>query len=298
MVEPFSEEHLDAAAELLAERHARHREAEPLLPANVDFRAEVEALWRKEGTSGAFCEGGFLLGSPREDPVWGENVWVELAGHAVEDAETARDLYALAAQRWVEQGKTRHYVIVPAPDTPLLEAWYRLGFGQQHVVALREVPAEVAWPEGVREARPDDVDALVALAPVLTDHQALAPVFGPGRTGWDEDELRRKITQDLAAGNVFVAERNGVPAGSLYMEARDADLHRPRSAFLAWAAILPEARGSGLGVALTQAGLAWSRSRGYDAIATDWRVTNLLASRFWPRRGFRPTFLRLYRSIP
>jgi hypothetical protein len=27
-------------------------------------------------------------------------------------------------------------------------------------------------------------------------------------------------------------------------------------------------------------------------------VTNLLASRFWPRRGFRTSFLRLYRSIP
>jgi hypothetical protein len=27
-------------------------------------------------------------------------------------------------------------------------------------------------------------------------------------------------------------------------------------------------------------------------------VTNLLASRFWPRRGFRTTFLRVYRSIP
>ena len=33
-------------------------------------------------------------------------------------------------------------------------------------------------------------------------------------------------------------------------------------------------------------------------MTTDWRVTNLLASRFWPKRGFRPTFLRLYRSIP
>jgi len=27
-------------------------------------------------------------------------------------------------------------------------------------------------------------------------------------------------------------------------------------------------------------------------------VTNLLASRFWPARGFRTSFLRLYRSIP
>jgi hypothetical protein len=33
-------------------------------------------------------------------------------------------------------------------------------------------------------------------------------------------------------------------------------------------------------------------------MVTDWRETNLLASRFWPKRGFRRTFLRLYRSIP
>jgi hypothetical protein len=33
-------------------------------------------------------------------------------------------------------------------------------------------------------------------------------------------------------------------------------------------------------------------------MVTDWRVTNLLASRFWQRRGFEPVFLRLYRSIP
>jgi hypothetical protein len=33
-------------------------------------------------------------------------------------------------------------------------------------------------------------------------------------------------------------------------------------------------------------------------MVTDWRVTNLLASRFWPRRGFRASVLRLYRSIP
>ena len=30
-------------------------------------------------------------------------------------------------------------------------------------------------------------------------------------------------------------------------------------------------------------------------MVTDWRVTNLLSSRFWPRRGFRTSFLRLHR---
>ena len=60
----------------------------------------------------------------------------------------------------------------------------------------------------------------------------------------------------------------------------------------------PEARGSGAGVALTEACFAWARRRGYETMVSDWRVTNLLASRFWPRRGFRTSFLRLYRSIP
>jgi ribosomal protein S18 acetylase RimI-like enzyme len=297
MTRPFSDGDLDSAAALLAERHARHREAEPLLPAEVDFRAEVEALWGQPGATGAAIDGGYLIGAPNDDPVWGPNIWVLAAGHAVRDPERARDLYALAAQRWVEEGNTRHYVIVPAHDAALLDAWFRLGFGQQHAVGLRDVPAEIPWPDGVREPRPDDVDALAGLAPLLADHQAFAPVFGPGRVDWDEAEMLRKIEEDVAAGDVL-AERDGTVVGCVYLDVREAELHRPRSAFLAWIATAPEARGSGLGVALTDASLAWARSRGFDVMAIDWRITNLLASRFWPSRGFRTTFLRLYRSIP
>ena len=61
---------------------------------------------------------------------------------------------------------------------------------------------------------------------------------------------------------------------------------------------LPELRGSGLGLALTDASFNWAAENGYEVMVTDWRVTNLLSSRFWPKRGFRPVFLRLYRSIP
>src|SRR5215211_170399 len=111
MPRPFSDEDVDAAAGLLARRHARHREAEPLLPAEADFRGEIERLWREPVASGAVSEAGYLIGAPRDDPVWGPNVWVDLAGHAVDDPESARDLYALAAQRWVDDGSTRHYVV-------------------------------------------------------------------------------------------------------------------------------------------------------------------------------------------
>jgi GNAT superfamily N-acetyltransferase len=70
------------------------------------------------------------------------------------------------------------------------------------------------------------------------------------------------------------------------------------ASLLGFAATRPDVRGSGAGIALTQASFAWARERGYETMVTDWRVTNLLSSRFWPKRGFRTTFTRLYRSIP
>jgi len=42
-IRPFSDEHLDAAAALLAERHERHLVAEPLLARDVDYSAQLAA---------------------------------------------------------------------------------------------------------------------------------------------------------------------------------------------------------------------------------------------------------------
>ena len=54
-----------------------------------------------------------------------------------------RDLYALAAARWVDEGRTSHYAVVPSDERGLVDAWFRVGFGQQHVHAIREVPTSV-----------------------------------------------------------------------------------------------------------------------------------------------------------
>ena len=66
----FAAEHIDAAAALLTARHERHRAVEPLL-ADVDARAAIEAVWRRERTSGAVAlrDGdviAYLLGSVRD----------------------------------------------------------------------------------------------------------------------------------------------------------------------------------------------------------------------------------------
>ncbi len=240
----------------------------------------------------------------RKEARWGPNVWVDPAGHAAEEAEDVRDLYGAAAARWVDEGRTRHYVVAPASDAQLLDAWSRLSFGRQHALGLREIP-EVEWPAGVRLAEQRDLEAIVDIAPVLPDHQDSSPVFGQVQRE-TEEELRAEIAEDLANAEIanFVAELEGRVVGNLViapteLSSMHAGLARvPGAAFLAYAATRPEARGLGAGVAMTNAGFAWAREHGYETMVTDWRETNLLASRFWPARGFRRTFLRLYRSIP
>ena len=299
---PFADEHVDAAAELLAERHERHRKVFPQLPADADYRAEIRALL-EEGATGAFTDGAYVLGRTGPEDRWGPNIWVDAAGHAATDPERLRDVWGEAAAGWFEQGLTAHYVLVPATDPELLVAWLRLGFGAQQGHGLIELP-ERGWPEGVREATKDDIEELVEVGPFLSRHQRQSPVFSqvPEQTA---DEVRADVVDDFTLEGVanLVYEIDGRIVGNFFvcpLELSNAHsgLARPAgAAFIGFAITHPEARGTGAGVALTDASFAWARERGYETMVTDWRETNLLASRFWPRRGFRKTFLRLHRAI-
>ena len=144
---------------------------------------------------------GFLLGAPR-DGSWGANIWVEAAGHAVEEHEDARDLYATAAGYWVEQGHTRHYVLVPA-DEALVDAWFRVGFGAQAAHGIREVPVhtEVAVPDGfeIRHPQESEIDSLIGVGLALPRHQQQAPVFSERPVPTEEEERQEWL--DTLAGD-------------------------------------------------------------------------------------------------
>ena len=316
---PFADEHLDDAAALLAERHRRHRLAEPLLAAAFEdpaaARLELDGAWAAEGASGAVAlrDGklvGYLIGSRRSGALWGESAWVETPGHAVEEPEVVRDLYGAAAAVWVESGAARHYALVPATDPALVDAWFRLGFGQQQGLGIREVPAEAAsLPVGVnvRPAGPGDVETVIELD-ILGEFQGGPPTFAPTRPTAPPDpaEVRAEVEEELGDedSQLFLAELGGravgmASAAPVSYSSLHGGLARPEDAgILGYAAVLPESRGSGAGLALTEAVFAWCRERGFATVVVDWRVTNLLSSRFWPARGFRTSFLRLYRSIP
>jgi ribosomal protein S18 acetylase RimI-like enzyme len=301
----FTDSHLDDAAELLAERHARHRLAEPLLPADVDFRAQIESEWHVDGASGVFAARGgeavgYLFGRPQTALGW---FTVGIGGHAWRgDPEQVRDLYAAAAARWVDAGHAVHAAFVPAHDDALVDAWFRLSFGASAALAIRETAPEPPFDAGVtiRRGTPDDLDVAARLDRELSEAMVPSPSFSNVRLqSWPEYLEDWRGAWDDPENVHFVAERHGVVVGHTLLWKRPADLRVPADSIdLANVATFPDARGSGVGRALFVHVLGWAHENGYATMVTDWRMTNLLASRFWPRRGFRPTFLRLYRSIP
>jgi GNAT superfamily N-acetyltransferase len=300
---PFADEHVGGAAALLAERHSEHRAVEPLLPERTDFAAEIEK--EREGATGAVAleDGavvGFLLGQHR-DNFMGPHIWSHVAGHAIREPELMRDVYAAAAQRWVDDGFARHFVFVPSHDSALVDAWFRLSFGASAALAIRETTPEepfggdVAVRHGTRDDFPEaarlDVEMARAMQP--------SPSFSGLELQSYDQVLAEWLEEDEEDWELFVAERDERVVGQFLLGHRPPDLRvSDRSIDLSLASTEPEARGTGVGRALTAHVIRWANENGYPTMTTDWRMTNLWASRFWPKRGFRPVFLRLYRSIP
>ena len=138
----------------------------------------------------------------------------------------------------------------------------------------------------------------------LPEHQARSPVFSLQtlptveasvadiEADFDDPDFTTFVVEH-DGGVVGFAVGCGVEQSSSTAASSD---RRPRR--------LPRVRGRaaggarpGAGRVLGEAVLAWSRDAGYPTVVTDWRATNLLSSRAWPRLGFRPTFRRLFRAI-
>jgi GNAT superfamily N-acetyltransferase len=221
--------------------------------------------------------------------IWGACVFVEAL---VDDPETVRGAYADQSPSW----PPLHFAI-SKPTPRALDPWYRLGFAQMHAYGVRASGGvRFDLPDvAVRQGSIDDLDEAVAIDKLIYDAQAASPSYSTYE--YDPVEQRRSWIETLEAGDVsyFVAERRGFAVGhaTLYPDPTDDEaLH------LASTAVLPSARGTGVGRVLTAHALLYAAEQGYPRLRTNWRVTNLEASRYWPARGFELTHNRLDRRVP
>lgn len=305
MILPFALEHVSAAADLLVARHEEHRVAMPLLGSldRVGAVAAVQTLLAVEGTTGvvAIEESqvvGYLLGTPKPGVAWGPNTWVEPAGCG---GERLRELWAFAAAPWVAEGRSAQYALVPPSLTP---EFFSLGFGLQHVHAAMPVPIPSPPDPRVRRATRADIPVLAQIDVSFHEHLVASPVFS-GLTVTTYDAAVQEWEEDFGDPDyaVLVAEVEGVVVGSaigcdVSKSSANAGLVSPsRAAHVAFAGVLPNARGLGLGTALAVAVEAWAHAEGYSVICTDWRAANVEADRTWTSRGYAQTFLRLHRLV-
>lgn len=304
-IEPFGEAHLAGAAETLAARHARHREVNPDL-APGDPAGFLHTEWQQSAVSGAAALEGervraFVIAQVRDHPIFGRCAWVGHAGHAAEDAELLRDVYAAAADGWVQARADRHYVLVPAFAAALVP-WYRLGFAHMHVEALRLLKASrVEPPEGVRLRRgsPSDLELAEEIDLEIYRIQECPPSFARLRVDRDA-RAAEWLALDLFEDGLryLVAEENGRTVGHSLIYRADPVLGVPAdAAHLASTAVLERARGRGIGAAMLAEMMRLAAEAGYRHLVTNWRITNLSASRFWESQGFQPIYHRLHRTL-
>lgn len=310
---------LPEAGKLLAKRHKLNRAALPLLPAHFEdeqFATKaIDALWQKKLKNGhvAFRNGNmvaYLLGDYSVQP-WGRCGYVYLPGYALaenESIETLQDLYTLLGDDWVKKGCFSHSLYISTADTHIVDALFAVGFGKERVDALLDLRTtiipEVEEPTGVtiRLAEKGDNDYLGNLSDVIMRALANPPYWHPTvpedweelREGWAELADDKEWTVWLALEN---DEALGMVGFRPEEEGDTSMLASPRTAYLSIAATKPQARGRGLSTALTWHGLEQARKDGFEICYTNWISPNLLASRFWPRFGFKDVAYRLSKRV-
>lgn len=121
------------------------------------------------------------------------------------------------------------------------------------------------------------------------EHALYDPVYS---TSPDAQKIMRRFLADLSSSShscLFVAERYGEIVGFLSGELREGS---PAFKLKTWAAledvyVAPDHRSLGIGRALFEEFLGWTREKGADGVSLQVAAGNARARRFYESLGFR-----------
>lgn len=242
---------------------------------------------------------GHLYGALLESESFGKSVWIGPDGVSYDDADILSSLYATAGQEWIDAGALEHYVWTlddPSTTTP----WLDLGFAKMHVRGVMELLEGHNFLEDryqLRHGNLDDLNTAILLDDELERAQSEGPSFSLGLSNASQRDEWIETLSDPETRH-FVVDFNGSPVAQCVTF----PLPEQRSSFnatmhLSAVVVLAEHRGRGVARAMVDAALNDARERGFGYAATNWRITNRQANRYWTSYGFKTTYVRLHRAI-
>lgn len=248
---------------------------------------------------------GYIMGEIRVNNRVGRCAWVPYEGVAIrtdQPSELIRYLYAKVSVLWLEQGCFSHSAYIPMGNTVYYDAFLQLSFAIEQVHAVMNIedykPFESVADVNVRLANKDDGEVLGRMSSIISGYQNSAPVFIPALP-----EVVASIKEGfkgLVDGDdiVLIAEKDMEELGFQDYEITAPNLMTPDNAVeLCVAGTFPSQMGMGIGKKLMNEGCRILKEKGCVNIITDWRITNLASSTFWPKCGFKPVAYRMARAI-
>jgi dTDP-4-amino-4,6-dideoxy-D-galactose acyltransferase len=211
---------------------------------------------------------------------WDTEFWGVRIARVEGDTMTAERAAELEA--WTAANDVACLYFLAGKDAASAHAAEDAGFRLMDVrVGLARASAEVAEDARVRPFAQADLTALRAIA--RASHRATRFYADPRFPEDRCDELYDVwITRSVEgwADAVFVAEHDGRPAGYLSLHGG------AERSTIGLVAVAEGARGSGLGAALVDRGIAWAYERGLPEIGVVTQGRSAAALRVYERRGF------------
>ena len=306
---------VERAGEQLASRHRRERERFPILPARYeDPAACAELITGVTRYADVIATPGGLLSAVliENDPSSAVTRFQPLRGamfvahgHAVaseaDPYAAYHALYAAHGDRLVDLGITDHTVHVPAGDRRVLDAWASLGFGRSHAFAVRDLAPVDARSVDVRIATADELDTVEALSDEESRFHAQSPIFTPYVRELTRGSVRAELASGLAADDrsFLVARVDGEDVGLLSIGPGFGSpvCTPPGAAYIGQTAVVPDARGRGIGAALLARAVAWASEHEHDSLVLHFATANANSSAFWTGQGFETVMVQLRRRL-
>jgi len=305
----FRKIHVPQAVELLSAYYANEQRANPVLPPWQDYFVLITkqlSVLAEKGQGFVILERdvpiGYLAGYA-VDALFGKakGIYIPIYGHAADHSrrtEIEQVLYERAAEAWVGQDVFSHAISVFAHDTPLMDMWHQLGFGNRCVDAIRAIrPKHSANPEFRIERITSQNAALVeAIHREHNRYYRSSPMFMPTQ----EEDAMQDLLDWLSHDDrmMFCLQYDGVTAGYVRYQAMGESVFsiHPSMRNITGLYVLPQYRNRGIGERLLHHVESILDQHGFGILGVDYESINPKGNRFW-QTHFVPHTYTLVRRI-